>query len=353
MAQEIVILRGIAGSGKSTYADRQAREKAATVINRDTIRRNLLGTKSLSQYWEHGMDKFLEEKITGIEHHDFAKALAEGDPLIVIDNTNLRPQYIKQYIHIMLDFGIELNQVYVEDFDIALEDAYERIRKRDEYPISLSVLEAQLRNYEKGWSLSELWEQTKLNHVVKKWYFPPFYVEPYIPDTRKTPAILCDLDGTLSHRAILNFPYPHMRSYYGVTEYETDFADPMLQPVLSALMCRRRLAKTTGEENLVPTLIFVSGRKKDTLDGTLEFLQNTFPDCKEGRDYRLLTRDENIDFHDGKHDPDDKVKYRIFNEFLRHEYNVLGVFDDRKRVIAVWEALGIRVANMGLLNEEF
>ena len=50
---------------------------------------------------------------------------------------------------------------------------------------------------------------------------------------------------------------------------------------------------------------------------------------------------------------DDIVKYEIFNKYLRKLPGIFAVFDDRKRVIAMWEELGIKVLNCGNLNDVF
>lgn len=342
MASMVEILVGIAGSGKSTYAHRKENENAATVISRDRIRRELLNEKDLSNYWKHDMDKFLEEEVTKIEHHDFAEALAAGD-YIIIDNTNLRKQYIQQYISIMIDFGLTSDDVEVIRFDIDPEEAYKRVQLRDDIPMAKEVIYKQYDLYTSPWNLEQLWEKVALNHTERAWYFPPFYVEPYKPNKNLPQAILCDLDGTLSHRSVLQFPHPHMRSYYDTKEYDTDYADRFIKTILASFM----------KDKSAPHIIFVTGRKSETLTDTLKFLRNTFPEFSLGVDYDLYSRDENIDYHDGKHDPDDRVKYRLFNKYIRDKYDVLGVFDDRKRVVALWQALGIRTADMGLLNEEF
>ena len=56
---------------------------------------------------------------------------------------------------------------------------------------------------------------------------------------------------------------------------------------------------------------------------------------------------------DGDNRSDDIVKYEIFNEYLRNLSGIFCVFDDRKRVIAMWEELGIKVLNCGSLNDVF
>lgn len=341
MVQMVEILTGIAGSGKSTYAKQRAKD-GFVIISRDDIRRDLLKEQDLSNYWKAGMDKFLEEYITKIEHQSLALALSRGES-VIIDNTNLNPFYVEQYLTIIRDMGLALTQIEVKTFEIPIEEAFSRISKRDSTPMGREVLENQLNRFQRGWALIPLWQKICQTKTRKKWYFPKFPVEPYSANKELPPAILCDLDGTLSHRAVLKTPAPHMRSYYDVVEYNTDTADPFLTPILTAFLNTEKS----------PRIVFLTGRKSATYAETCEFLKRTFPQWEVHKDYDLFTRDEIIDHHEGKDDPDDLVKYRLFNEHIRDKYNVLGVFDDRRKVVALWQTLGLRTANMGLLNEEF
>lgn len=35
------------------------------------------------------------------------------------------------------------------------------------------------------------------------------------------------------------------------------------------------------------------------------------------------------------------VKYELFNKYVRDNYDVLGVFDDRNRVVDMWRRIGL------------
>ena len=47
------------------------------------------------------------------------------------------------------------------------------------------------------------------------------------------------------------------------------------------------------------------------------------------------------------------VKEEIFKEFIEPEYIVLGVIDDRNKVVRMWERLGLKVMKVGGLYDEF
>lgn len=43
----------------------------------------------------------------------------------------------------------------------------------------------------------------------------------------------------------------------------------------------------------------------------------------------------------GDYRPDYQVKLEIFNEKIRHQYNITGVFDDRDQCVRLWRDLGL------------
>ena len=249
---------------------------------------------------------------------------------VIIDNTNLAKKYVVEFVKIALDFGIPPDLVVLRRFDIDLPDALNRNQYRS-LKVPQDVITQQYTRYQGiNWGIADCFNTLEDYHP-RKWYVPPFKVVPASrPQKRK--AIICDIDGTLAHRALLSSPKFHYRSYYGYEECNTDLVDPLVSEVLKGLASRSY------------TILFVTGRKPDCMAQTKDFLAHAL----NGVPYQLFCRQSNDDNRS-----DDIVKYEIFNRFIRNEYAVEGVIDDRKRVIALWEALGLRVLNVGLLNEEF
>ena len=145
--------------------------------------------------------------------------------------------------------------------------------------------------------------------------------------------VICDLDGTSSHRQILENDRFYMRSFYDYESAYYDKPDTTVRFILHSLF----------EKGV--KIIFVSGRKESSRKYTEEFIEDKLLFSKN--DYKLFMRE------DGDNRSDDIVKYEIFNKYLRKLPGIFAVFDDRKRVIAMWEELGIKVMNCGALNEEF
>jgi hypothetical protein len=78
-------------------------------------------------------------------------------------------------------------------------------------------------------------------------------------------------------------------------------------------------------------MIFVSGRKDDCRDVTEAWLK------ANGFEYDWLYMRKTGDDRN-----DAVVKLDIFNEHIRNGYDVLGVFDDRNRVVNMWRRLGLK-----------
>lgn len=344
----MVIMRGISGSGKSTLARELAKSdpKRWAIVSRDTIREDMLGKEDLERYFKQGLNMAVEETVTAEEHKRIVSALAQGKS-VIIDNTNLKPKYIIAFVKLALDMGVSTDDILIHECDTpSIDEAYERIQKRGERFVGKQIIQSQadqLRSYPSPSLYDKYVKKEIRNYRPKKWFLPSFEVEKYTPNPACTPAIICDLDGTLSHRALLKEPYIHYRSFYEYGKCDTDLVDPLVADVLVALYFH-------GYQ-----IIFVSGRKNDCYQETVDFIKRAIGLDRE--QYTLLMRDPEIDVHQERgvtmDDHDDNVKYRLFNENLRENTNIVGVIDDRKRVVALWEALGIRVMNVGLLNEEF
>lgn len=345
---KMLILQGISGSGKSTFAH-QLQESDSdkwVIVSRDTLREQMLGKELLEKYFQQGMNFAIEEEITKREHLAIAKALAQNKS-VIIDNTNLRRKYVIEYCHIALDMELSYEDIAVKRFPIDIQTAQSRIRHRNERFVGDDVLQKQFERFNSAKDIltEDLWDSILQEYRPTRWLLPSFNVEPISHDKMLPKAIICDLDGTLSHRKLLLSDYISYRSFYDYSKCDTDEVDVLVADVIKGLHQQGY------------TIIFVSGRKSECMQLTRNFIEKATGLSES--DYWLFMRDETKDVHvnasNGKlqDDPDDKVKYRLFNQYIRYNFNVIGAIDDRKRVVALWEQLGLRVLNVGLLNENF
>lgn len=343
----MLFLQGISGSGKSTYAKKLKEEDPdhRVVISRDDLREELLGEKLIGPYFQQGMNIAIEDEVTKIAMVRTAVALKVGKS-VIIDNTNLRKRYVTDYVKIAIDMGLTKEELQIKRFEIDVETASKRVEQRGKFPVSKNVIQQQYDTWVNAkFTIETIWVELTKDYTPRQWYIPPFEVEPRTNDNSLPKAIICDLDGTLAHRRLITSGYIQYRSFYDYSKCGTDIVDFLVTDVVKGL-------QDQGYK-----IIFVSGRKSSCMDLTKDFIQKA-TGFKEG-DYLLFMRNELKDIHknpnNGKveDDSDDIVKYRIYNQCIRGKYNVVGAIDDRKRVVALWEQLGLRVLNVGLLNENF
>lgn len=133
--------------------------------------------------------------------------------------------------------------------------------------------------------------------------------EPVIQDNRLQEAIIVDIDGTVAHM--------DGRSPYDYSLVSTDLIDESVQNIVHALSRYNQI-------------IFVSGRKAECKDETLEWLNlNFYPG------FELHMR------KDGDNRNDAIVKREILEELIK-EYYIVAALDDRNRVVKMWRESGIK-----------
>lgn len=359
--KRVLILRGISGSGKSTFAQKLVPE-GYYIVSRDQIRLDLLGEDGLAKYFEQGMDPFLEDYITKLEEREVAGHLIKKHKL-VIDNTNIKRVYVQSLVNLFYETNTPVDDVELIEFDIDLEEARKRCNQRDKKPISDEVLNRQyqgffndrfsLENFKLsaglvGWIPKKISKHGKIMddyYEPRRWFIPDFDTLKYIPDETKPKAVIVDLDGTTAHRVILKDPKIRMRSYYSYKDVYKDEPDPLTKAIVHGLL----------EVGIEP--VFLSGRKShDTEDGEeidVRKLTINYIERKLGiMSPTLYMRDpvKDVDFK-GNDLKDDIVKHRILHEEVAPEWCVIGALDDRARVSAVWEDVGIKCINCSSIND--
>lgn len=161
----IIILKGIPASGKSTWAKEFIKENSHTKrVNKDDLRAMLDDSK-----WSKHNEKF----ILKIRDNIVRNALKDGFNVIV-DDTNLHPKHIEQMKEIAKEFGagVKINDSFLK---VDLKECIKRDLKR---PNSVG------------------------EEVIKKMHkmaFPELYeVKPCKQDNKLPKAVIFDVDGTLA-----------------------------------------------------------------------------------------------------------------------------------------------------------
>lgn len=307
--KRIIVLRGIPSSGKSTWAkefikeQNQKGDKSWLRLNRDSMRWMLN---------DYNFDQNAEKYISDMLDYMLLRALRKGYNIIV-DNVNLRESYYKEISATAQKVG----NVIVEEkfFDIPLKEAIERDSKR-ENPVGDIVIKSFWDRYIKSGHLRKFESE----------YIPKPEFKPIEPNFELPMAVICDLDGTL---AIMGD-----RSPYDATEcHLKDFVNDPVASIIKKL--------DNGYNGY--KIIFVSGREEKYKEDTVKFIE----------DYCLIY---GYDLHmrkTGDNRDDRVIKEEIYNEFIKDKYNVLGVFDDRMKVIRHWRKMGLFCFNVNQTEEEF
>lgn len=106
MKKRLIILRGVPGCGKSTFASFLQETAGAIVCSNDSF------------LYEDGKYKWSPDRCAdAIEKcfYKFEYAVKTSAPLIVIDNTNTNPKYFANYVKIAEENDYEVTYLVVEN----------------------------------------------------------------------------------------------------------------------------------------------------------------------------------------------------------------------------------------------
>jgi predicted kinase len=284
---KMIIMKGLPASGKSTKAKELVAQGNTVRINKDLIRTML------------HFDKFTghNESMT----RDAARTLAHfflGDGKnVIIDDTNLNPSTVQSWVDLAKELNAKIQ--YADLTDVPLEDCVRRDAAR---------------------------EKKVGAHVIKKMALQ------HLDYLKGQDVVVCDLDGTLcdiSHRLHLvkseepDFK-PNWREFFARIP-----ADSVRVEVLDQLL---------ELEEAGNKIILVSARPEDYREATEVWLEQTF------KGYPLATA--LIMREHGDHREDSIVKRELYDKYLKN-LNIIKVFDDRPRVIRMWQELGLPVVDCG------
>ena len=295
----IAVTRGLPGSGKSTWADGIIKVlKNVVKVERDEIRQQLF-----KSYWTGNQED--EELVTRLQE-SLVRTYLVSDVNVIISDTHLPDRSVKKW----LKLGKELNvEVLVQDFrDVPLDDVLELNEKRKwraKY-VDPEVIRYKYNRFIKGRDLTKEVTYTPAPEAV---------IEPYVPRAGTKPAYIFDIDGTL---AVLGD-----RSPYDYTKYSLDTANKDVHAALNN-------AELAGYQ-----IIIVSGRDETYRFDTEKWL------AREGICYHALYMRPTENRKDGKKTEDSIIKYNLFNKYIRDNFTVAGVYDDRHRVLRMWRKLGL------------
>lgn len=290
----VIILRGLPGCGKSTYARELLRKESKRWkrVNRDDLR-NMMDDGTFNS------DR--EEFIRSVQDQLILKTLRDGYD-IIIDNTHLVPQTLRKLHRLLASVGDV--KVIEKCFNISIDECKKRNALREG---KAKVPDNAIDGMAKGSGISR-------GRVLedKEFYYPPKDQGSYIADEALPKAIICDLDGT--------FVIMGDRSPFDASQ--CDVKDSPNRPVITCV----KAMYVAGY-----AIVFMSGRENKDREPSIRQIEKYLPDIKYEL-YMRATADSR---------KDSIVKTELFDNNIRDKYNIEFILDDRNQVVQdCWRAMG-------------
>lgn len=276
---KLLCLRGLPGSGKTTYA-RELANKGWVRVNKDDLRAMLNNSK---------FSKDNESYILSLRDKIIISSLVQGKN-VVVDDTNLDPKHLIAFESIAGEF---LADFEIHFFDVDVQECLKRNKLRQN-PVPEKVIYTMYERYIK----------------------PPQQVIEY--DDDKEECIIVDIDGTLAHIADGRSPYDASRAM-------NDSLDDAVS-LLTAMMYNHGYK-----------VIILTGRNEEHREVTEQWLEANNVQYDE-----LYTRLNTDVDEKGKQLEDSIVKERLFRTHVEPRFNVKFVLDDRNRVVNMWRRIGLK-----------
>jgi predicted kinase len=301
---KLLILQGLPASGKSTVAkawveqDRLHRAR----VNRDLFRRMLDDGVYVSGV--------TEGRVIQAEHGAIEALLSRGVS-VVVDDTNLPRRTVRDLARIAAKLNTpgkpvewEVNKSFLH---VPLEECIKRDLHRKDM-VGEKVIRDMHERYIANGSAFEFLDPDSL------WGGNSPDIRPYVPPTNGPLAFIVDIDGTVAHRGTRN-PFDESLVHQDTPNW----------PIIDLI---NYLNYSLGAR-----LIFCSGRTAACYEETRAWLLRYVVDEVFALHMRPVgdTRKDSI------------VKAELFDKYIRDDFNVKYVFDDRNQVVEMWRSLGLTV----------
>ena len=141
----------------------------------------------------------------------------------------------------------------------------------------------------------------------------------------KTKAIIVDVDGTL---ADINHRLHHVKNPEGKKHFDNFFAEAHKDKPKNDVI---DVVTSLQKDYFV---IFLTGKPEKLREVNVEWL-NKHTSLKTDTITVLYMRP------DGDYTPDDELKQDIYELNIKDNFDVVGVFDDRGKVVQMWRRVGL------------
>jgi len=184
--QQVLILTGISGSGKSTFARQFVQQNPGWIrINRDDLRRSIIPV-TLNEYWQWEQNQLhrIETLVNELQKTAIGQSVSRGWN-VLIDNTHIKQKYINELIKLFENFAVEIRFKLIE---VSLEEAIERDQLRPDV-VGETIIREQ---YEK---LQILKKQFNFDNIIVNQPTPSVSL---LQNDVLPKCVLVDIDGTVA-----------------------------------------------------------------------------------------------------------------------------------------------------------
>ena len=297
---KILILIGIPGSGKSTWAKDYVKYNDNWIrVNRDDFREML----KTAQVCENKIEYMITELVNQTIENALMKRLN-----VIVDNTNLKVKYINDIIE-KFKYSADIDY---RVFDVSIDKAIERDNNREKKVGSL-VINKMNKEYK---ILMDSFSFQPVNKIAHRPFIKPNF------NSNLQDVVIFDIDGTIANMG--------RRGPFDWDQVYKDDVNPIVVEQIG-------FHKSKGRK-----VIIVTGRDAACRDMTEEWLEI------HGIEYdEIFTRPLN-DYR-----KDTIIKKEIYQNEIVGKYNLLCVYDDRLQVLDMWYEQDIFTFNVNQGNFKF
>lgn len=297
--KRLIVLRGLPGSGKSTWAE----ESGYRVVSRDKIRESVgigvgEGAKS-ALTWE-------EEQVVDVIEECLVRELLGLDAVVVVDATHLRRKYCVRWMKFAREEGVDIEfKKFEENVDVCVK----RDKSRGEKRVGEEVIRDMAHRYLERGRIRDF----KMNEEDK---VRGGRVKKYTGTWSAPDCVIVDIDGTVA----LN---ESGRGWYDWKRVGEDKRNEGVCLIVEALI------RDQGLE-----VVFASGRSEECREETEEWIEREIGLDRERIELYMRPVER-------RWDKDAEVKYDMFWEKIAPNRNVVAVLDDRNAVVSMWREMGL------------
>lgn len=293
---KLILVQGISGSGKTTWAKQWVEEDPIhrLRLNYDDLR------CMLGKYWVPER----EPLVLAIFTSALVDAMNNGYDIVIDNMSNLNPKHQQEYEETIKRHNPNSKFKYEIEYkliDTPVEVCIERDSKRA-IPIGEKVIRQQWRKY-RDYIIQQSVKEMLDNQIQE--------------DSKLPHCIIVDMDATLCFNT-------SGRPFYGPGTAEKIINDTPNTNVID-------LVKAYCREYDCD-LVIITGRDESCREETREWLDKYYLDPK------MLLMRKIGDFSKG-----DECKKKLYEEHIKGKYNVDLVFEDSSKVVKMYRDLGLTV----------